>query len=71
MDKINPSHYKKGEFEVIDIIKASMTEEAFWGYLEGNIIKYTLRYKEKNGVEDLKKMQWYTDRLIKEKYENS
>jgi hypothetical protein len=27
-------------------------------YIEGNIIKYTTRYKFKNGIEDLKEAKW-------------
>jgi hypothetical protein len=34
-------------------------------YLEGNIIKYVTRYKDKGGLEDLKKAEWYLTRLIK------
>ena len=34
------------------------------GYLAGNIIKYVTRYKDKNGVEDLKKARHYLDKLI-------
>ena len=29
------------------------------------MIKYVTRYQEKNGLEDLKKAQWYLERLIK------
>lgn len=64
-DAINPSHYQS-EIECIDAIKASMTKEQFKGYLKGNVQKYIWRYEKKNGVEDLKKAQWYLDRLIKE-----
>jgi hypothetical protein len=64
-DAINPSHYQS-EIECIDAIKASMTKEQFKGYLKGNVQKYIWRYEQKNGVEDLKKAQWYLDRLIKE-----
>lgn len=64
-DAINPSHYQS-EIECIDAIKASMTKEQFKGYLKGNVQKYVWRYEQKNGVEDLKKAQWYLDRLIKE-----
>jgi len=35
------------------------------GYLEGNIIKYITRYKDKGGVEDLLKARAYLDRLVK------
>ena len=63
-DAINPQHYQKGGVECIDAIEASMTEEAFKGFLKGNCIKYLYRYENKNGVEDLKKAQWYLSRLI-------
>lgn len=31
---------------------------------EANIIKYITRHRRKNGLEDLKKAQWYLNRLI-------
>jgi hypothetical protein len=62
-DKINPSYYRKN-IEVADFI-----EEYELNYFEGNVIKYVVRHKEKNGLEDLKKAQWYLNRLI-EKYNN-
>jgi len=34
------------------------------GYLEGNVIKYVTRYKNKGGVEDLRKAQHYLTKLI-------
>jgi len=34
------------------------------GYLEGNIIKYVTRYKQKHGVQDLEKAKHYLDKLI-------
>ena len=33
-------------------------------FLEGNVVKYVTRYKMKNGLEDLKKAQWYLNRII-------
>jgi hypothetical protein len=63
-DAINPQHYQKGGVECIDAIEASMTEEAFKGFLKGNCIKYLYRYENKNGTEDLKKAQWYLSRLL-------
>lgn len=41
-----------------------MSREAFAGYLMGNVVKYIARYRDKNGVEDLKKAQHYLDKLI-------
>ena len=61
----SPPHYNSGDIECIDAIKESMTLEAFKGYLKGNIQKYIWRYEAKKGVEDLKKAQWYLNRLIK------
>ena len=67
-DPVNhPSHYTSGEIECIDAIKASMTREAFLGFLKGSIIKYCWRYEKKiNPAEDIKKAGWYRDRLEKE-----
>lgn len=62
-DKVNhPAHYTAGEIEVIDMIEAMGDGPAF---CRGNIIKYLSRYKLKNGIEDLKKAQWYMARLVK------
>lgn len=63
----NPPHYKQGEIECIDAIKAATSGlGGFEGYLAGNCLKYLWRWKHKNGIEDLKKARWYLDRLIKE-----
>lgn len=36
-------------------------------FVEGNIIKYVARYRNKNGLEDLHKAKWYLDYLIEAK----
>jgi len=65
-DMVNsPPHYNSGDIECIDAIKESMTLEAYKGYLKGNVQKYIWRYENKKGVEDLKKAQWYLNRLVK------
>ena len=65
-DVINsPTHYNFKGIEAIDAIEASMTAEEFTGYLKGNCMKYLWRYKYKGKpVEDLKKCQWYLNKLI-------
>jgi hypothetical protein len=63
--KINPVHYKIGGIETIDYIEAKLTREQFIGYLVGNVVKYVSRFEYKNGLEDLKKADWYLNRLIK------
>ena len=61
----NPAHYNHKGVEAIAAIEASMTDEEFQGYLKGNCMKYLWRYKYKGKpVEDLKKAQWYLDKLI-------
>lgn len=64
-DNVNhPKHYNVGNIEVIHYIEDKLSYEEFTGYLTGNLIKYISRYKHKNGVEDLKKAQWYLNYLI-------
>ena len=58
-DNINPTYYQKGIETTDYIVSHSMN------YLEGNIIKYVTRYKDKGGLEDLNKAEWYLTRLKK------
>jgi len=63
-DMVNsPAHYNKAGIETIDAL-AAMLNNGFDYYLQGNIVKYLWRYRYKNGVEDLKKAQWYLNKLI-------
>ena len=56
----HPSHYNQGKIEVIDAI-----EDWELNFCEGNVIKYVARHRHKSEpLEDLKKAQWYLDRLI-------
>ena len=65
-DPVNaPAHYTSGEIQCIDAIKASMSKLEYEGFLKGNLIKYTWRYRKKGGLQDLQKANWYLDRLIK------
>ncbi len=61
-----PNHYSAGMpegIEVMDIIKA----QGFWKeFCAGNVIKYSLRWQYKNGLEDLKKMLQYGQWLAEE-----
>lgn len=61
-----PAHYNQSDIECIDAIKASMTLAEFQSYLKGNVLKYLWRYRHKNGLEDVKKAQWYINRLAAE-----
>lgn len=62
VDKINPSYYGTG-LDVIDFCQKNNLD-----FMQGNVIKYVTRYKEKNGLEDLLKARKYIDRIIKENY---
>jgi len=65
MDNVNnPAHYGNGSIECIDYIQDFLNHDEFQGYLRGNIAKYMHRFPYKNGVEDLKKAQWYLNKLI-------
>lgn len=56
----NPSHYKSGGIEVIDVIEAFEL-----GFRLANVIKYVLRAGRKgDALEDLEKAAWYLDREI-------
>ena len=65
----HPPHYNKYGIECIDALRAS-TGEGFEYYLQGNVMKYLWRYRYKNGVEDLKKANWYLELMIAEKQNN-
>ena len=64
-DKINPSYYKDKEIETIDAIESQLTKDELIGYLKGQVWKYLARHREKNGLEDIKKAQWYLTKLEK------
>ena len=67
LDVVNsPAHYNQAGIECIEAIAAA-TDDGFEYYLQGNIIKYIWRYRYKNGIEDLKKAQWYLNKLIETK----
>lgn len=67
MDNINhPDHYirEDSDIECIDAIESMLGKDQFRSYCRGNCLKYLWRYENKGGVEDLKKCQWYLDKLI-------
>lgn len=58
-----PPHYNHGSIEAIEYIKQQLGTE-FVSYCEGNVHKYLHRWKYKNGVEDLRKAQWYLNCML-------
>ena len=65
-DMVNsPAHYTQGDIECIDAIAEVVKDlDGMDAMCTGNAIKYLWRWKHKNGVEDLKKAQWYLQRMI-------
>lgn len=60
-DVVNhPDHYKSGGMEAIDVLEAFFADDPL-GWQVG---KYILRYKKKNGLEDLQKAEFFLKRLI-------
>lgn len=59
MVQVGGDHY-----EVMDIQPWEVIERANLDFWEGNVIKYVMRYRNKNGVEDLRKALDYLQYLI-------
>ena len=57
--QVGGSHYKDKAIQPWDYIASNSL-----GYLEGNVVKYVSRWREKGGLEDLKKAQHYLTKLI-------
>ena len=62
--QVGGNHYLNLGVAPWEAMKAWMCPEAFAGFLQGNCIKYLARYKDKGGVQDLKKCQHYLAKLI-------
>jgi len=58
-DKIKPNHYNKYKITPLEFILQNEIP-----FVEGNIIKYICRWKDKNGIEDLRKAKEYIESLI-------
>jgi hypothetical protein len=57
--QVGGNHYKKYKIQPVEfIIKNNI------GFVEGNIIKYILRFKDKGGIADLEKAKHYIELLI-------
>lgn len=67
-DNVNhPSHYTQAGIECVDAITAAVSgKSGIEAVCVANVIKYLWRYELKNGVEDVKKAQWYLNRLVSE-----
>lgn len=59
------NHYKKLKIQPVEYIMANSIP-----YMEGNVIKYVSRWKDKGGIEDLKKAKHYLEILIENEQKN-
>ena len=57
--QISGDHYRTKPVQPWDYIAANDL-----GYFEGNIVKYVSRWREKGGIDDLRKAQHYLSKLI-------
>lgn len=57
--QVNGSHYKNKAIQPWDYIVANNL-----GYLEGNVVKYISRWRDKGGMDDLAKAKHYIEKLI-------
>lgn len=67
-DNINhPLRYTKGDIECIDAIKAATVGKTGIEAVDvGHVIRYLWRYEEKDGLESVRKAEWYIKHLINE-----
>ena len=57
--QIGGNHYKGKAIQPWDYIIANNL-----GYLEGNVVKYISRWRDKGGIDDLRKVVHYAEKLI-------
>ena len=57
--QIGGDHYKKHAIQPWTYIVANNL-----GYLEGNVVKYISRWRDKGGIDDLRKVVHYAEKLI-------
>ena len=58
-EQVGGDHYSKLAIQPVEYINANGLS-----YLQGNVIKYITRYKDKNGLQDLQKAKHYVQMLI-------
>jgi hypothetical protein len=64
--QVGGDHYRGREYQHWDVIDRNGI-----GYLEGVASKYVCRYKEKSGLQDLKKAEHYVMKLMEEVQEHN
>jgi len=62
-NQVGGGHYKDMAIQPVEFIQKNGIP-----YLEGNVIKYIVRHKKKNGAEDIKKAIHYCQLLLQMEY---
>ena len=63
--QVGGNHYQKYKIQPVEFIMKNNVP-----YVEGNVIKYVMRFRDKSGLEDLLKARQYLDMLIAAEYPN-
>lgn len=64
-DYVNhPNHYNQGSIECIDAMLSTFGNQSVFDFCLLNAFKYIWRCKSKNGIEDLKKADWYINKAL-------
>jgi hypothetical protein len=64
--QVGGDHYKKMKIQPIDYIMANQMP-----FCEASIVKYVSRWRDKNGVEDLRKAKQLIDFIIEDEIEKT
>ena len=59
--QVGGSHYSKYKIQPVECIQRLGLD-----FLRGNILKYLVRFQDKNGLEDIKKAKHYAEMLLEE-----
>lgn len=62
-EQVGGDHYRKMAIQPIEYI-----EKNHLGFIEGNIVKYATRHRDKNGAEDVRKIIHYARLLLELEY---
>jgi len=64
--QVGGSHYKDMLIQPLEYIIANKLS-----FCEGNVVKYVSRWKNKNGIEDLRKARHFLDMLIEQEIDGN
>lgn len=62
--QVGGDHYRRLAVQPWEAMEAWLSPDEFAGFLRGNVIKYMARFRDKGGVEDVRKARHYLNKLI-------